>query len=107
MAEYISVAKVGDIPEGEGRSYPVNGVVIAIFNVKGEYKAINDACPHAGASLAPGYVEGDVVCCPWHAWSFCLNTGDWMDAPGGKVRVDCYPIRVEGDDIQVKVQPVG
>jgi len=103
MAEFTTVAKVGDIPENEGRSYPVEGRMIAIFNTGDEYSAINDFCIHMGASLATGYCEDGAVTCPWHAWRFSVKDGTWLDNP--KVKTDCYEVRVEGDDIQVFVPP--
>lgn len=103
MADFETVAEVGDIPEGEGRSYPVNGRMVGVFLVNGEYLAINDACPHMGASLASGYVEHGAVTCPWHAWRFCLKEGTWLDSPKSKLRTDCYQVRVEGNQIQVLV----
>ena len=51
MSEFQKVARVGDIPEGEGRAFPVDGTMVAVFNTGGEYTAINDTCPHMGASL--------------------------------------------------------
>jgi nitrite reductase (NADH) small subunit len=103
MSEFISVAKVGDIPEGEGRSYPVNGTMVAIFLSDGEYKAISDFCPHMGSSMAGGHVEANSVTCPWHAWRFCIDDGLWLDNPKSNIRVPCYDVRVVGDDIQVNV----
>ena len=103
MAEFTTVAKVGDIPENEGRSYPVEGRMIAIFNTEGEYSAINDFCIHMGASLATGHCEDGAVMCPWHAWRFSVKDGTWLDNP--KVKTDCYEVRVDGDDIQVSVPP--
>ncbi|MEX0717434.1 MAG: Rieske 2Fe-2S domain-containing protein [Planctomycetaceae bacterium] len=105
MSEFISVARLGDIPEGEGRSYPVGGVMVAIFHVDGEYSAIHDTCPHMGASLASGHVEEGGVICPWHAWKFSVKDGTWLDNPRAKLRNDCYDVRVVGDDIQVRVPP--
>jgi len=103
MSDFISVAKVGDIPEGEGRSYPVNGTMVAIFLSEGEYKAVSDFCPHMGASIAGGYVDANSVTCPWHAWRFCIDDGLWLDNPKSEMRIPCYDVRVEGDDIQVSV----
>jgi nitrite reductase (NADH) small subunit/3-phenylpropionate/trans-cinnamate dioxygenase ferredoxin subunit len=103
MAEFTSVAKVGDIPEGEGRAFPVNGAIVAIFNIGGEYTAVSDTCPHMGASLSSGYVEGTAVMCPWHAWRFCVKDGTWLDAPQAKIRLNSYEVRLEGDEIQVHV----
>lgn len=103
MSDFKSVADVGDIPEGEGRSYPVNGRMVAVFLVGGEYFAISDTCPHMGASLGSGAVEGHGVSCPWHAWRFSIKDGSWMDAPNSKLRADCYQVRVVDDEIQVLV----
>lgn len=103
MAEFVKVAKLGDIPEGEGRNYPVNGRMVAIFYTNGEYHAINDSCPHMGASLSAGYVEDGQVSCPWHAWRFCIKEGTWMDNPKSPLRCDSYELRIEGDDILVHV----
>ncbi|MCH8828881.1 MAG: Rieske 2Fe-2S domain-containing protein [Planctomycetes bacterium] len=102
MTEFQSVAKVGDIPEGEGRAFPIDGKMIALFLQDGEYWAVSDTCPHMGASLATGYLEDGEVMCPWHAWRFCVRDGAWMDNPTGKTRLDCYAVRIEGDEILVE-----
>lgn len=102
MPEFVAIAKVGDIPKGEGRAFPVNGKMIAVFFQDGEYRAVSDTCPHMGASLATGYVEDGAVMCPWHAWRFCVRDGSWLDNPKGPIRIDTYDIRVEGDDILVE-----
>ena len=103
MADFQTVAYVGDIPEGEGRAYCVGGKMVAVFLTNGEYSAINDVCPHMGASLATGYVEDNAVTCPWHAWRFCVYDGKWCDNP--KIKIDAFEVRVQGDEIQVRVPP--
>jgi nitrite reductase (NADH) small subunit/3-phenylpropionate/trans-cinnamate dioxygenase ferredoxin subunit len=103
MSEFQTIAKVGDIPEGEGRAYCVSSRMIAVFLVNGRYSAINDTCPHMGASLATGYVEDGGVTCPWHAWRFSVCDGLWMDNPKATIRQDVYEVRVEGDAIQVRI----
>ena len=106
MAEFKSVAKVGAIPEGQGRAFSVDGKMVAVFLRQGEYHAIDDFCPHMGASLAAGYLEDDAVICPWHAWRFCVKDGLWLDNPKSNLRSACYAVRVEGDFIQVLVPNV-
>jgi len=98
---FTTVAKVGDIPEGEGVAYPVNGRMVAVFNDQGEYQAIDDFCPHMGASLAGGHVEKGVVACPWHAWRFSVCDGAWCDNP--QVKIDSFKCRVVDEEIQVAV----
>lgn len=100
-SEYITVAQVGAIPEGGAESYVVNGRVIAVFRQQDDYFAIDDLCPHMGASLAGGYVEEGIVSCPLHAWRFRISDGTWCDNP--RIKIDSFPVRVAGDEIQVAV----
>lgn len=103
MVDFESVAHVDEIPEGRGRAFVVNGRRVAVFRRGGEFFAINDACPHMGASLAEGHLDGTSVMCPWHAWSFCITDGTWLDNPRSKVRTDCYELRVVDSQVQVLV----
>ena len=100
---YRTVAKVGDIPEGEGRAFEVEGRTIAVILENGTYYAIDDHCPHQGAPLCDGMIEGKTVTCLWHGWRFSLEDGRWLDSPKSKVRIGSYPVRVEGDEVQVQV----
>lgn len=101
MSEFTTVARVGEIPDGQGRSYAVGDWMVAVFNNHGNYEAINDLCPHMGASLAAGHLENGIVTCPWHAWRFKTCDGTWCDNP--RVKVECFEVRVVGDEIQVRV----
>jgi nitrite reductase (NADH) small subunit len=101
--DFVTVAKVGEIPEGSGQAFAVNGRMVAVFNEDGKFSAIDDFCPHMGASLAGGYLENGTVTCPWHAWRFCIHDGTWCDNP--KIKIDAFQVRVEGDEIQVHVPP--
>jgi nitrite reductase (NADH) small subunit len=103
MAEFQTVARVGDIPAGEGRPYCIGGRMVGVFFVDDRYYAINDICPHMGASLSAGPVEGTAVMCPWHAWRFSICDGSWLDAPKSKVRTETYEIRVVESEIQVLI----
>jgi nitrite reductase (NADH) small subunit/3-phenylpropionate/trans-cinnamate dioxygenase ferredoxin subunit len=102
MADYQTVARVGDIPPGEGRPFQIGGKLVAVFNDGGQYFAIDDTCPHMGASLSEGCLENGLVTCNWHAWRFRLADGAWADYP--RIKIGWYPVRVEGDAIQVLVE---
>lgn len=101
MAEFKTVCRVNDLADGEGKTVTVGGKLIAVFRCGSSFRAIDDMCPHMGASLAGGYVEGDIVTCPWHAWRFRLSDGAWADNP--RVKIGSYQVRVEGDEVQVEV----
>lgn len=101
MGQLITVGKVGDIPEGGSIVVPVNQKDVAVFRIKDQYYAIDDLCPHMGASLSGGYVEDGIVTCPWHYWRFRLSDGAWADNP--RVKTGCYRVQVVGDEIQLEV----
>ncbi len=101
MSEFVTVAKVTEIPQGEGRCFDVGGSKVGVFNLGGEYHAIDDICTHAHASLSEGDVSGDEVACPLHFATFNIRTGACLSPPADE-DVRTYQVRIEGDDIQVR-----
>lgn len=101
MPDYKTVAKVGEIPEGHGRAFEVAGRLVAVFLDGGKYYAIDDCCPHQGTSLATGHLANGIVTCPDHGWRFSIRDGAWCDYRSN--RLDCFDVRVQGDEIQVRV----
>jgi len=100
---FTAVARAGAIPAGEGRVYEVAGRLVAVFFDGERYSAIDDLCPHMGASLGSGPMVDGVVTCPWHAWRFRLCDGAWCDNP--KLRVDVFETRVVEGMVEVRVPP--
>jgi nitrite reductase (NADH) small subunit len=101
MSEFRTVCKVVEVKEGEGKTVELDNKLIAVFLHQGQYYAIDDVCPHMGASLSGGYVENGIVTCPWHAWRFRLADGTWADY--SKIKIGCFPVRAVGDEIQVQL----
>ena len=101
MAEFRTVCKSSDIAEGQAKAFAIDGKLVAVFREHGLYYAIDDVCPHMGASLSEGMVEEGIVTCPWHGWRFRLCDGAWADSP--RVRIGSYPVRVENDTIQIQL----
>ena len=101
MADFITVARVGDIPDGEGRSFRADRQAIALFRVGETYYALDDRCPHMGAPLGLGDVRDGKVICDRHLWSFRLSDGECTEAP--RLKAKTFETRVVDDEIQVKV----
>lgn len=100
MPDFQTVCQVNDLSDGEGMTVTVGSKLVAVFREAGQFFAIDDVCPHMGASLSGGYLQEGIVTCPWHAWRFRLKDGAWADNP--KIKIGCYPVRVEGDNVQVQ-----
>ncbi len=102
MAEYVKVAKTSEIADQCAKCVEVGGRTIALFNIGGEFYAIDDQCPHEDGPLSEGYLEGFEVECPWHAACFNLKTGK-ASGPPAEDDVKTYPVRVVGDAVEVEV----
>ena len=91
-----------ELPEGEALRLDTSPV-IALFNVGGEFYAINDRCSHGNASMSEGYLEDDAtVECPLHAASFCLRTGKALCLPATDA-LSTYAVYVDGSDVFVDI----
>src|ERR1700694_4856299 len=109
MAKHV-VAAVGDIPPGTRRLTQVNGRAIVVFNLGGEFFALNNRSPHRGGGRSEGRQTcllesdgprnycysrpGEIIRCPWHGWEFDIRTGQsWCDPT--RVRARPYTVSVQ------------
>jgi len=101
MGEYISALKRNEIPEGGAKTVEVKGKQVAVFNVDGNYFAIDGQCSHRGGSISEGTRNGNVVICPLHRATFDITSGKVLSPPATR-DLTSYKVRVQGDDIQIE-----
>ncbi|MGZ5802693.1 MAG: Rieske (2Fe-2S) protein, partial [Xanthobacteraceae bacterium] len=116
MSRHV-VATVGEVAPGTSKLVNVKGREIGVFNIKGEYFALANTCPHEGAALCKGKLvglaesdepgtyrltrQGELLKCPWHGWEFDVRTGQsWCDPENTYVRQ--YAVSVEGGEQLLK-----
>ncbi len=99
--EWMNVVKTSAIEPGQSIVIKLENKSIAIFNTGKRFYAINNACPHLGGPLNEGTLEGEVVTCPWHGWQYDLKSGCPITTPN----VQTYPLRLDGDTLQIAVTP--
>ena len=108
MASYV-VGKKSDFTPGSRKIVNVGGRSIGVFYIGGEFFAIRNRCPHAGAPLCEGVLGGvatapepgtyrysrknEFIRCPWHSWEFDLRTGQSQIDPN-RIRVRAYQTQV-------------
>ena len=98
---WVRAAPAASIPPGDYATVEADGVFVAIFNVEGEFLAVEDVCTHDGGGLAGGAVEGDQVICPRHGARFCLRTGRALSPPAYEP-VRSYETRVVDGQVEVR-----
>ncbi len=101
MSDWADVARTDEIPPGGSTVVYLDDVKVAVFNLGGEYHAIEDICTHDGGELASGTVEGEEIVCPRHGARFNIKTGA-VTAPPAYEAVHHFPVRVRDNRIQVR-----
>lgn len=107
MADWIDVSAEAEFHDGESRLIDCNDVMIAVFNLKDQYFAIEDVCTHDGSPLLGcgldpvDLLDGDQIICPRHGARFCLRTGEALTPPAYEA-VTTFPTRVENGIVQVR-----
>lgn len=99
MAKFVKICQTTDVKPGSGKSIELDGRAIAVFNVDGQFYAINGTCKHRGGPLGEGELEGKTVICPWHGWRYDVTTGANEFVP--EQPTEKYEVKVDGDDVFV------
>jgi nitrite reductase/ring-hydroxylating ferredoxin subunit len=102
MGEWHDVGGVGDLGEHEVAGVFAGGKPVALFRLADGFFALHDLCSHGQARLSEGFVEDGNIECPLHQGLICIRTGEPVSAPISR-EVDCYPVRIVGNRIEVEV----
>jgi nitrite reductase/ring-hydroxylating ferredoxin subunit len=99
----IAVCRADEVTPGEGKRIDLPGrPPLAIFKVDGAFYATDDTCTHGEASLCDGFVEGNVIECPYHAGTFDICTGKALTLPAADP-IRTYKVTVDGDQVCVEL----
>jgi 3-phenylpropionate/trans-cinnamate dioxygenase ferredoxin subunit len=100
MPRVVKVAKESEIEPGTAKCVEAGGRKIAIFNLDGEFFAIEDTCTHDDGSLSEGTIQDDEIECPLHGACFNIRTGE-VTCPPAVSDVETFTVQVSGEDIEV------
>jgi len=128
--DYVEVAKVSEISQGNMKHIEINGKEIAIANHDGKFYAFDDRCGHMNARLSRGNINQNVVTCPFHHAKFDITSGkkkaepvleippgmeplppSWQKYMGVVAQEmsfiktydqETYEVKVEGDSIKIR-----
>jgi nitrite reductase/ring-hydroxylating ferredoxin subunit len=116
MKRYV-IARTDEVEPGSSKLVSVAGREIAVFNVRGEFFALANRCPHESGPLCLGKIvglaeadrpgqyrlsrPGEFIKCPWHGWEFEIRTGQSYCDPR-KTRIRKFDVKVEPGETLVK-----
>ena len=102
MAEWIEVAPVTELTPGNRKIINTPYCEIAVFNLSGDFYAIEDVCTHDGGELASGECDGDQIICPRHGARFCIRDGRALTPPAYE-DIESFTVRIENGIVQVDI----
>ena len=100
QVEFLEIAPVAELPEGERLFFEAAGRSIVIFNLAGKLYAIGDVCSHDNGPVGDGEIEEHEIICPRHGARFDILTGKATSLPA-VLDIPSYPVRVMGDMIEI------
>ena len=102
MTSRLELCATDDVAEGTAIKVETGDLVLAVFNVDGEFYVMDDTCTHGPGSLSEGYIEGDVVECNFHNGQFNIRTGEVV-LPPCMIPQRVYPVTIEDGKIVIEV----
>jgi 3-phenylpropionate/trans-cinnamate dioxygenase ferredoxin component len=106
---FVAVAKLSDLAPGQMKGVEAGGTKLLLANVEGTVHAIAAKCPHMGADLCKGSLQGSIVTCPKHKAGFDVRDGSAVDP--AKVLflkmktkdVQSFAAKIDNDEILVEI----
>ncbi|MBF5005896.1 Rieske (2Fe-2S) protein [Diaphorobacter caeni] len=101
MPASIPAGRADALPPGARKLvFMGEGESILVMNVDGQYFAMENSCPHAGASIASGPCEGHRLSCPAHGLRFDIRSGECVGSPG--MRLTTFAVDVVDGDLLLR-----
>lgn len=103
MKMYLRLCALEDIPSGEMKQFDLKEEEILVVNLKGQIYCLEGRCSHAGAPLAEGSLDDEVLTCPWHYSQFKVTDGSVLRGPANAV-LRVYRTEVKEGQLFVELQ---
>ena len=102
MPNWVRIAAEEQIAPGSCGEFVAGDRIVALFNVHGQFYALDGICPHQGGPLGKGELAGCIVTCPWHGFQFDVTTGRHQTS--NSLRQPSFPVKVEDSGVWVDVE---
>src|SRR3954453_7538581 len=103
MTTRIKLCSADEVAVGTALKVETGDLVLAVFNVDGQFYVIDENCTHGPGSLSEGYIEDDVVECNFHNGQFNIRTGEVVTPPC-MIPVKTYKTTVENGRIFIETE---
>lgn len=102
MRRVVRLSKTSEIPEGQVKTFNVDGERVLVANVQGMFYAVEDRCTHMGYPLYFGSTDGKVITCGFHYAKFDVTTGEVLSPPA-REPLKTYKVIIEDSNVLVEL----
>ena len=103
MPDRIDLCSAAEVAPGAALKVETAGLVLAVYNLDGEFYVTDDNCTHGPGSLSEGFIEGEVVECNFHNGQFNIRTGAVVSPPC-MVPIKTYKTIVENGRVLIETE---
>jgi 3-phenylpropionate/trans-cinnamate dioxygenase ferredoxin subunit len=102
---WITVGPVDELPPGSVKLVHAGQITVGVYNLGGEFYAIEDRCSHDDGPLCEGEWDDSLcrVVCPRHGSAFDLATGRPLSLPAYEP-VATYPVEIVDGTVRLRVE---
>src|SRR5580658_9076334 len=75
IGSFVRVARLDELKGAGPFAVSANGIDVVVVRTRSGLRAFEGRCPHQGAFLGEGEIEGDRLVCRNHRWRFKLDSG--------------------------------
>jgi 3-phenylpropionate/trans-cinnamate dioxygenase ferredoxin component len=100
----LDVCPVEELPPDSVKIVYAGSIAVGVYNLGGEFYALEDRCSHDDGPLCEGEFDPDegIAICPRHGANIDVRTGRALTLPAVE-SVQTFPVRVDDGMIKVKV----
>jgi toluene monooxygenase system ferredoxin subunit len=101
----VEICGVDQLWDGEMEHFRAGDTTILLLKLDGRFHAYQGHCPHQGAALADGDLDGGLLTCPAHRWQFDATNGQGVNP--ASARLKCFPVHVVEQKVLIELEPGG
>jgi toluene monooxygenase system ferredoxin subunit len=98
----VEICGADQLWDGEMECFRAGDTTILLLKINGQFHAYQGHCPHQGAALAEGELEGGLLTCTAHRWQFDATNGQGVNPKSAHLK--CFPVHVVERKVLIDVE---
>ena len=98
----VEICRVDQLWDGEMQGFRAGDTSILLLKIDGRFHAYQGHCPHQGAALTEGDLDGARLTCAAHGWQFDATSGRGLNPRSARLK--CFPVHIVEQKVLIEVE---